>query len=189
MEPYAPRRGERGQLQIQRISLNAPGEAGRAVGRRDAAPTSASTGASGIEYNESGWGAQKYGGQTMRAAYSASNIPLMFAGTRLNANWFSKDKSRLLAFEAEGYGSGELPCGPFDLKQEVIITSSNIASRQQYLPASNRLNETGGPESQTESAFNTLNETAYALSGSVAPYSGPISCDNIISGPTSQIKS
>lgn len=77
-----------------------------------------------------------------------------------------------------------------DLKQAVSITSSNIASRRQYVPAANRLNETGGPESQTESAFNTLNEAApCVLSGSVAPYSGPISCDNIISGTTSQIKS
>ncbi|MBQ3828553.1 MAG: hypothetical protein II818_00525 [Aeriscardovia sp.] len=68
---------------------------------RDAAPTSASTGASGIGCDESGWGTQKYGGQTMRAAYFTSDIPLMFAGTQLNANRFSKDKSYLLTFEAE----------------------------------------------------------------------------------------
>lgn len=37
----------------------------------------------------------------MRAAYSTSDIPLMFAGTQLNANRFSKDKSYLIAFEAE----------------------------------------------------------------------------------------
>lgn len=33
--------------------------------------------------------------------FSASDIPLMFAGTQLNANLFSKDKSYLIAFEAE----------------------------------------------------------------------------------------
>ena len=127
----------------------------------------------------------------MRAAYSTSDIPLMFAGTQLNANRFSKDKSYLLAFEAEDdMAQGNYSAALSDLKQAVSITSSNIASRRQYAPAANHLNETGGPESQTESAFNTLNEaTPYVLSGSVAPYSGPISCDNIISGPTSQIKS
>ena len=100
------------------------------MGRRDAAPTSAFTGARGIGCNESGRDVQKYGGQTMRAAYSASDIPLMFEGTQLNANLFSKDKSYLLAFEAEDdMAQGNYSAALSDLKQEVIITSGNAASR------------------------------------------------------------
>ena len=144
-----------------------------------------------LGYNESGWGAQKYGGKSLWTAYSTSNIPLMFAGTQLNATQFSKDKSHLLTFEAEDdMAQGNYSTALSDLKQAVSTAPSNIAAWQQYVQAANHLNETSGLESQIESAFNTLNETApYVLPGSVVPYNGPISYDNMISSLTSQIKS
>ena len=85
-----------------------------------------------LGYNESGWGAQKYGGKSLWTAYSTSNILLMFAGIQLNTNQFSKDKSHLLTFEAEDdMAQGNYSTALSDLKQAVSTAPSNIAAWQQ----------------------------------------------------------
>ena len=110
--------------------LNALGEAGWAMGQAGhCAYIYFYQGKWQLGYNESGWGAQKYGGKSLWTAYSTSNIPLMFAGTQLNANQFSKDKSYLLTFEAEDdMAQGNYPTALSDLKQAVNTTPSNIAA-------------------------------------------------------------
>ena len=115
----------------------------------------------------------------------------MFVGTQLNANQFSKDKSYLLTFEAEGdMAQGNYDAALSDLKQAVSIAPSNIASWQAYIQAANYLKETSGLANQIKSAFDALQASApYIMPGSVPPMNGPINYDNIISSLTSQIKS
>ena len=172
--------------------LNALGEAGWAVGQTGhCAYVYFYQGKWNLGYNKSGWGTQVINNYRYNTAYSASNIPLMFVGTQLNANQFSKDKSYLLTFEAEGdMAQGNYDAALSDLKQAVSIAPSNIASWQAYIQAANYLKETSGLANQIKSAFDTLQAGApYIMPGSVPPMNGPINYDNIISSLTSQIKS
>ena len=112
-----------------------------------------------------------------------STLPLMFNGTQLNEDQFTKGESYFLDFQAEeDMALGNWVAAESDADKAITTAPNNLRAWQTYIEVCNHLGKTQGLKEKIQNEFDSL-------SANNQPYSGGLNYDNIISSLTSQIKS